>query len=58
MRRKRITSVKAERCMNPWKAECGNTDIVLYIFYDGSRVPICRDCWKRIASKKTEWSCD
>jgi len=40
---------RKERCMNPWNGECSSQDITLYIFYEGQRLPICRECWKAIA---------
>jgi len=49
---------KGEACMNPWNGGCGNTDIALYIFYGGRRLPICRGCWTEIASDNVEWRCD
>ena len=45
-------------CLNPWNGRCGNTDIALYIFYRGRRIPICRECWVEIASDDIEWRCD
>jgi hypothetical protein len=44
--------------MNPWNGRCGNTDIALYIFYRGRRIPVCRECWMEIASDDIEWRCD
>ncbi|RLI13032.1 hypothetical protein DRO35_01420 [Candidatus Bathyarchaeota archaeon] len=45
----------AERCMNPWNKKCSNTDIVLYIMFNGKRLPICHKCWEEISSKDIEW---
>jgi len=44
-----------EYCMNPWNGVCRSTDIVLYIYYRGRRLPICRKCWMEIASSNAEW---
>ncbi|MBE0512137.1 hypothetical protein IBX38_03705 [Candidatus Bathyarchaeota archaeon] len=44
-----------EKCRNPWNGECKRTDIEVYIFYRGRRLPICRDCWSDIAEKDLEW---
>ncbi|HIE15157.1 TPA: hypothetical protein EYP70_07790 [Candidatus Bathyarchaeota archaeon] len=51
-------NIQSERCMNPWNGECKNTDIAVFIYHEGRRLPICRDCWFRIASTDIEWSCD
>ena len=47
-----------ERCRNPWNGRCDNTDIALYIFHEGERLPICRLCWHEIADKDFEWGED
>ena len=44
-----------ERCANPWNGECNNTNIVLYIYFKGSKLPICRACWNKIAEMDVEW---
>ncbi len=49
---------RRENCMNPWNGECGNADIVLYIIYEGKRLPICQACWEVISSKDIEWKYD
>jgi len=41
--------------MNPWNKKCSNTDIVLYIMFNGKRLPICHKCWEEISSKDIEW---
>jgi len=46
-----------DRCMNPWNGECRSTDIALFIYYEGRKLPICRRCWVEIASTNIEWSC-
>jgi len=45
-----------ERCCNPWNGSCEETDIALYIFYEGEKLPICQRCWQKIAAKDFEWS--
>jgi len=47
-----------EYCMNPWNGVCRSTDILLYIYYKGRRLPICRKCWMEIASSDAEWRYD
>jgi len=47
-----------EVCMNPWNGVCRNTDIALYIYYGARRLPICRECWREIASDDVEWRYD
>ncbi|MCW4019816.1 MAG: hypothetical protein NWF14_01095 [Candidatus Bathyarchaeota archaeon] len=47
-----------ETCMNPWNGKCSNTDIILYIMYEGSSLPICHKCWMTISSKDIEWMYD
>jgi len=51
-----VTISKAvERCRNPWKTNCTNTDIEVYIYFkEGSR-PICSKCWDKISEKDIEW---
>ncbi len=45
-----------EKCKNPWSNnKCQKTDIEVYIYYKGQRLPICRDCWDSIADKDIEW---
>jgi len=44
-----------ERCRNPWNKECKNTNIEVYIVYNGMKRPICRRCWSKIAKKNLEW---
>ncbi len=48
-----------EKCQNPFrKRKCGRTDIELYIWYKGEKLPICRKCWKKIADSDLEWGED
>jgi len=44
-----------ELCKNPWNRECKNNDIEVYILLKGERVPICRQCWSKIAIEDLEW---
>ena len=48
-------SSRLERCQNPWNGRCRSTDIELYIYYKGKRLPICRSCWGRMAGLNIEW---
>ena len=47
-----------EMCRNPWNGICESSDILVYIYSDGERLPICRSCWSDIADKDLEWSMD
>jgi hypothetical protein len=44
-----------EKCKNPLKEKCENTDIEVYIYYKNKCLPICRKCWGKIAEKDIEW---
>lgn len=44
-----------EHCRNPWNGKCGNTDILLYIYHGGERLPICEKCWIEICDSELEW---
>jgi len=44
-----------ERCKNPWKSDCENENIKLYIIYRGEKLPICQCCWESIADKDVNW---
>lgn len=44
-----------EKCSNPLNPSCKSSDIILYIIYDGRRLPICRRCWEQIAETDLEW---
>ncbi|MCW4016542.1 MAG: hypothetical protein NWF06_09245 [Candidatus Bathyarchaeota archaeon] len=48
-------SKTAETCKNPWKRNCTNTNIEVYIYYKNKSIPICRKCWSKIAEKDLEW---
>lgn len=45
----------SESCANPWNGRCQNSDIAVYICYNGMILPICRECWKDIADSDLEW---
>jgi len=49
------SSMRVERCRNPWNGRCKSTDIELYIMYKGVKLPICRSCWTMLAEKNVEW---
>jgi hypothetical protein len=42
-------------CLNPWNGVCQKTDITVYMCYEGRTLPICRECWREIASTDLEW---
>jgi len=45
-----------EVCLNPWKrGGCASTDIAVTIFYKGKMLPICRQCWGKVAKSNREW---
>jgi len=44
-----------ERCKNPLRKECRESDIAVYILFKGERLPICRQCWSRMADDDVEW---
>jgi hypothetical protein len=44
-----------EHCKNPWKTSCKSGNIKLYIQFKGEKLPICKQCWSRIAEKELEW---
>ena len=44
-----------EHCQNPWKETCHSEDIKLYIQIKNKNLPICRDCWNKIAVSNDEW---
>jgi hypothetical protein len=46
---------RAEHCRNPWNGKCKNTDIEVFIIYQGDRLAICRRCWSKIANSNIEW---
>lgn len=44
-----------EKCQNPWKIKCKNTDIEVYIVHEEQQLPICTNCWHKIADDNYEW---
>ena len=48
----------SEKCASPLRPSCGSTDIALYIYFGGRRLPICRRCWEEIASSDLQWGID
>jgi hypothetical protein len=44
-----------EHCKNPWKSSCKSGNIKLYIQFKGEKLPICKQCWSRMAEKELEW---
>jgi len=44
-----------EHCKNPWKGNCKSENIKLYIQMKGENLPICHQCWSKIADKEEEW---
>ena len=47
--------MESEHCTNPWNPKCRNTDIKVYIRYDGKIHAICSECWENIIKRKIEW---
>jgi hypothetical protein len=45
-----------KQCHNPWKEECVSENIKLYIQLEGTNLPICQECWIKIADSDKEWS--
>jgi len=46
---------RMEHCKNPWKGTCKNENIKLYIQLKGENLPICQQCWTKIADENEEW---
>jgi hypothetical protein len=46
---------KMEHCQNPWKDKCKSGDIKLYILFKGEKLPICNNCWSKIAEQEANW---
>lgn len=44
-----------EHCRNPWSEHCDNEHIKLYIQFKGEIIPICDNCWDKIADQDKEW---
>lgn len=46
---------ETEKCSNPFKPNCKNTEIKVYIEADGTgQIPICGNCWDFLA-ENAEW---
>jgi hypothetical protein len=45
--------IKMEHCRNPTNGACRSEDIKLYIQVRGQNLPICQQCWNKIAEE--EW---
>jgi hypothetical protein len=46
---------KMEHCKNPWIDACKSENIKLYIQIKGEKLPICQQCWNKIADQEQEW---
>ncbi|UCD97217.1 MAG: hypothetical protein JSV35_04015 [Candidatus Bathyarchaeota archaeon] len=44
-----------EHCQNPWNGDCDASDIEVYLAHEGNQIPICAECWRRIADDVCEW---
>jgi hypothetical protein len=44
-----------EHCKNPWKEACTSENIKLYIQVKGENLPICQQCWSKIANQEEVW---
>jgi|GEM_PF-1710990 len=53
--RKTGLTMESEHCTNPWNPKCRNTDIKVYIRYNGKIHAICSECWENIIKRKIEW---
>ena len=45
----------AENCQNPWKNNCRNVNIEVYIVHERQQLPICTHC-KKIRDDKGYWN--
>lgn len=45
-----------EKCLSPVKKKCLSENIVVYILLSDGRIPICRECWKKICKLDLEWN--
>ncbi|MEM2546968.1 MAG: hypothetical protein QXM37_05005 [Candidatus Bathyarchaeia archaeon] len=55
LKKRREYMSNVEHCRNPWNGKCKNTDIGVFILYNGDRLPICKRCWSKIADTNIEW---
>ncbi|MCD6530371.1 CdvA-like protein [Candidatus Bathyarchaeota archaeon] len=42
-------------CKNPWNKDCRNTNIEVFIYYGDEFIPICSECWKKLAERDLNW---
>lgn len=45
-----------EVCGSPLKEKCDGREIAVYIYLADGKIPVCRECWRRIAESDLEWS--
>jgi len=54
-----VGEVTEEHCMVHLVSKrfkpCSSRDIAVYIFKQGRRIPLCWNCWKKIAESNLEW---
>jgi len=44
-----------EKCRSPLKPSCGREDIAVVIRVGDRMLPICRECWRKLARMNAEW---
>ena len=44
-----------KQCHNPWNPECTSENIKLYIQPEETPLPVCAECWIKIADSNKEW---
>ena len=44
-----------EKCCSPLKPSCGREDIAVVIRVGDGMLPICRECWRKLARMDAEW---
>jgi hypothetical protein len=42
--------------MSPLNPNCNSTEIAVYMYFGGRKLPICWGCWREIAGSDLEWS--
>jgi hypothetical protein len=50
-----LKAKRMEHCKNPWKEACKSKNIKLYIQVKGENLPICQQCWSKIADQEEVW---
>jgi hypothetical protein len=50
-----LEELRMEHCKNPWKDTCTSENIKLYIQLKGENLPICQQCWSKIADQEEDW---